>query len=134
MQSQKLSRIVYISAFYDLIVTAPFASPWSARWLSDQLMNVHERLNWSGSAPSLSDPLALLFANLMGTIVLIWAVVRLRSPTLEFGLYDTVARVLFSSWMLYALLNGGSEVLVHFIVAEVSWAVVQGAALYHAQC
>ena len=129
MPRQGFSRVVYFSALYDLIITAPFAFPWSARWLSGVLAQVHESASLSGSAPSLADPFALLFANLMGTIVVIWAVIRLRSPTLESGAFDTLGRVLFSCWMWFAWVSGGSSLLLHFLAAEVLWALVQGLAL-----
>lgn len=130
MSHRKRSRVVYSSAFYDLVVTAAFATPWSARWVSGILVELHHAWGLSGAPPSLQDPLSLLFANLMGTIVLIWSVLRLRSPTLEFGAFDTLGRVFFSFWMAFALLNGASTLLLHFLVPEMLWGLVQGGAVY----
>lgn len=130
MSTQEHSRVVYFSALYDLVVTAAFATPWSARWLSGIFTELHHAWGLSGSSPSLADPLALLFANLMGSIVVIWSLIRLRSPSFEFGAFDTLGRLLFSCWMGVALFNGASSILVHFLIPELLWGLVQGAAVY----
>lgn len=122
-------RVVWSSALYDLLVTWPFATPWSARWLAQQLAALHATLNLSGTPPSLDEPTALLFANLMGSLVVVWSVLRLRSPTVENGLADACGRALFSSWQLFALLHGGSLVVLPFLLAEVAWGLAQLAVL-----
>lgn len=118
-------RVVFVSALYDLLVTWPFATPWSARALTDLLRSAHEGFQLPGASPSLLDPTALLFANLLGSIVVVWSVVRLARPTLALGLADTAGRALFATWMLYALTHGGSPVLVPFLVAEVLFGAAQ---------
>jgi hypothetical protein len=70
--------------------------------------------------------MTLLFASLMGSLVLVWSVLRLLRPTAELGLADTVARLLFASWMAVALANGATGMLVGFLVAELGWAAAQG--------
>ncbi|MGZ3416850.1 MAG: hypothetical protein ACXVEF_16505 [Polyangiales bacterium] len=122
------TRIVFASALYDLIVTAPFATPWTAQHSFGMLGRAHAALGLSGVVPSLSDPFALLFANLMGSIVVVWSVVRLLSPTPRLGAADTAGRALFSLWMAFALAHGASSILVGFLVLEIAWAIVQGAA------
>ena len=118
-------RVVWSSALYDLLVTLPFATPWTAQWLSRQLAALHTAMQFQGAPPSLEEPTALLFANLMGSIVVVWSVLRLRAPTAQHGLADATARLLFSSWMLFALLHGGSPIVVPLLVAEVAWGLVQ---------
>lgn len=125
MNSVLIRRVVWWSALYDLLVTWPFATPWSARWLSHQLASLHAAWSLAGTPPSLDEPTALLFANMMGSIVVIWSVLRLRSPTAQNGLADACGRALFSSWQLFALLHGGSWVVLPFFIAEVAWGLVQ---------
>jgi hypothetical protein len=118
-------RTIRRSALYDLIVTAPFATPWTARWLVDALGALHDTLGLSGQRPVLVGAIAILLANLMGSLVVIWSLVRLRAPTLDHGATDSLARGVFSLWMAYAILAGGSPLLLGFLVAEVAWGVVQ---------
>ena len=124
--ASSLSRVVYFSALYDLIVTAPMATPWTAQWLSNFLNHLHNSQQLSGMALSLDNPFTMLFVNLMGSIVVVWSLVRLRSPQLILGAADTVGRLLFSTWMLYAIFHGASAILWHFLAAEMLWAIVQG--------
>lgn len=127
MTESTIRRVVFFSALYDLLVTWPFATPWTATWLSGQLGALHLQLGLSGVAPALDSPTALLFANLMGSIVTVWSILRLLRPTAELGAADTAGRVLFSTWMVFALLHGASPVLVPLLVLEVAWGLVQGA-------
>ncbi|MBE2252687.1 MAG: hypothetical protein IAE78_24355 [Myxococcus sp.] len=127
MNPQLVSRVVFLSALYDLAVTLPFATPWTARLVLQQLTSAHHQLGLSGAAPQLVEPIALLFVSLMGSLVVVWSGVRLLSPTAPLGAADTLARLLFSTWMLHALAHGGSWVVVPFVVAEVAWGLVQGA-------
>lgn len=126
----RAARIVFASALYDLVVTAPFATPWTATNALEHLDRIHHALNLGGSLPEHTQPLALLFANLMGSLVVVWSIVRLKMPTAELGAADTAARALFSLWFAFAMVHGVSRVLVGFLVLEVSWAFVQGAAVF----
>ena len=116
-------RIVWFSALYDLIVTAPFATPWTFELNRAQLSAVNVALG--GQPLPAFDPVQTLFVLLMGSIVIVWSVLRLRGPTVQLGRYDAAARVLFSVWMAWAWMQTGAPVLLLFIVPEVSWAVVQ---------
>jgi hypothetical protein len=118
-------RTIRRSALYDLIVTAPFATPWTAGWLVSGLGALHDALGASGQRPVLVGAIAVLLANLMGSLVVIWSIVRLRAPTLAHGATDTIARGVFSLWLAYALVAGASTLLAGFLVAEVAWGVVQ---------
>jgi hypothetical protein len=122
-------RIVFLSALYDLVVTLPFATPWSARFTVARLADLHRTLGLSGIAPSFETPDSLLFATLMGSIVVVWSVLRLRAPTIEHGIADTAGRVLFSTWMAYALAHGASPVIGVLLLLEIGWGLVQGAAV-----
>ena len=117
-------RILRASAIYDLVVTAPFATPWTFGVLADLLRQTHERLGLAGILP-VSDPMHVLFANLMGSVVVIWSIVRLHLGLPVLGRYDAAARVLFSAWMLYALTGGFSVVIVPILIVEISFGIGQ---------
>ncbi|MCQ9135504.1 MULTISPECIES: hypothetical protein [Streptomyces] len=116
-------RVVRASAWYDLTVTAGFATPWT-------YAAVHRLLSWWSSSWGLGafpplDPVQTLFANLMGAVVVVWAVLRLLAPLPVHGLYDGAARVLFSLWMAYAAAQGAPGVLWLFLGVEVAFGAAQ---------
>ncbi|WP_225827916.1 hypothetical protein [Streptomyces naphthomycinicus] len=116
-------RLVRTSGWYDLIVTAGFATPWTYRLL-------HHLLSAGGAAAGLGTmppltPMQTLYANLMGSVVVVWSVLRVVRPLPSHGLLDGTARVLFSLWQAYALAHGGPAVLWPFLVVEVSFGIAQ---------
>jgi hypothetical protein len=116
-------RLVRSSAWYDLVVTIGFATPWTYALL-------HRALNAGSEALGLSplheaNPTQLLYANLMGSVVTVWALLRLIRPRRVHGLFDGVARLLFSSWFAYALGHGGPELLWPLLAFEVPWGLTQ---------
>lgn len=116
-------RIVRASAWYDLIVSAPFFTPWSFAFAHGQLSPLNGQL---GGAPlPVFDPFHILFVCLMGSIVLVWSLLRLRAPSVSLGRHDGAARVLFSLWMVWALTATGAPMLWLFVVPELTWGVVQ---------
>jgi hypothetical protein len=70
-------------------------------------------------------PFHVLFACLMGSIVLVWSVLRLRAASVLLGRYDGVGRFLFSFWMAWALAATGAPLLWLFLVPEFCWGVIQ---------
>jgi hypothetical protein len=122
-------RTIRRSAWYDLIVTAPFATPWTARWLVEALGGLHDALGLPGQRPALTSAIAVLLANLMGSLVVVWSIIRLRTPTLDHGINDVVARGAFSLWMAWALITGVSPLIAGFLVAELGWGVIQARAV-----
>jgi len=116
-------RVVRASAAYDLVVTAPFATPWTFAVAFSQLGAVNQALG--GQPLAAFEPLHLLFALLMGSVVMVWSVLRLRAPTVQLGRYDAAARALFSTWMAWTWAQTGAPVLLLFLLPEAAWAVVQ---------
>jgi hypothetical protein len=114
---------VRASAWYDLVITAGFATPWTYAL-------VHDALSRSGSALGLGalpglDPVQTLYANLMGSVVIVWAALRLVRTLPLHGLFDGIARALFSTWLAYAPAHGAPRLLWVFFVAEVAFGVIQ---------
>ena len=125
-------RIIFFSALYDLIVTAPFATPWTAAPLLHQLADLHGRLGLNGEVLTVASPLVMLYINFFGTVVLMWACLRLWQPTVLNGAVDSAGRLFFVLWMARALLAGVSPLLGVFLVLEFLWLIVQGGAVLRA--
>jgi hypothetical protein len=115
--------LVRASAAYDLLLTAPFATPWTFALVHAQLSAVNQHLG--GAALPAFGPFHVLFACLMGSIVLVWSVLRLRAPSVTLGRYDGIGRFLFSAWMAWALAASGAPLLWLFLVPEFCWGVAQ---------
>lgn len=116
-------RLVRASAVYDVLMTGAFATPWSLLLLREQLSTVNVRL---GGAPlPVFEPFHLLIGCLLGSVVLVWSVLRIVDPQPRFGRFDAAARYLFSLWMGWALLVTGEPLLWLFIVPELAWGVAQ---------
>lgn len=116
-------RVVRASAWYDLVVTAGFATPWTYALLHHALSSLGGALGL-GVLPAL-DPVLTLYANLMGSVVVVWALLRIVKPLPVYGLADGGARTLFAMWQAYALAQGASRVLWVFFVVEVAFGVLQ---------
>lgn len=116
-------QVVRAGALYDFIVTAPFATPWSFAWLHAGLSQLNVQL---GGEP-LPDFAVLhtLLACLLGSVVTVWATLRWMRPETLLGRYDAAARLLFTSWMVWALAHGGPPLVWLFVVPEALWAVLQ---------
>ena len=122
--STQYRRLVLGSAWYDLIVTAAFATPWSFAALHAVMVSVSQAFDLPGSLPPF-EPVHMLMANLLGSIVCVWAVLRIRDPQLIYGRYDAVGRFLFAAWQAYALAHGASSLLVIFLFFELAWGGAQ---------
>lgn len=117
-------RLVRASAWYDLLVSAPFATPWTFALLHGALSAVASRWGLPGELPAFAA-LPMLMANLMGTLVCVWAILRIRHPEARLGRYDMVARMIFTFWQAYALAQGASWVILPFLLIEFAWGVAQ---------
>lgn len=107
-------RVMRTSAWYDLVVTAGFATPWTYTLVHDALQRAGDALGL-GVLPAL-DPIEILYANLMGSVVVVWALLRIVNPLPVHGLFDGIARTLFAVWQAYALAHGAPRWLWLFLV------------------
>ena len=124
MNSALYLHIVRASAWYDLLVTWPFATPWTFVWLYGSLTTLAQTLGLPGTVHPL-DATHVMFANLLGSVVLVWSLARLLNPTRQLGRLDGVARVLFAAWQLNAFLAGANAIVLGFTVFELAFAVLQ---------
>jgi len=115
-------RIVQASAWYDLVVTVGFATPWTFALVHAALSAAARGL--PGAFPAF-EPAHVLVANLLGSIVTVWAVLRIRDPQPQFGRYDAAGRFLFAAWQVYAVLHGASVIVLGFTVVELGFGVAQ---------
>ncbi|MFC0131365.1 hypothetical protein CR105_03235 [Massilia eurypsychrophila] len=115
-------RIVRVSAWYDLVATIGFATPWTFAAMHAMLAIAAQGL--PGSLPPF-EPAHMLMANLLGSIVVVWAVLRIRDPQLQFGRYDAMARFLFAAWQIYAVAHGASALILGFTLFEIVFGVIQ---------
>ncbi|GAB3225024.1 hypothetical protein GCM10027447_14200 [Glycomyces halotolerans] len=116
-------RLVRASAWYDLVVTAAFATPWTYVLAHGALSALGERTGL-GALPEL-EPMQVMYANLMGSVVVVWALLRLFRTLPVHGRYDGAARVLFALWQAYALSQGASGLLWGFLIVEVAFGAAQ---------
>ena len=123
LASPTFRKIVLGSAIYDLIVTAPFATPWSFAFARTQLDGINQLLG--GAALPAFEPFHVLFACLLGSVVLVWSLLRISDPQQRFGRFDGMARLLFSTWMTWTLAVTGAPLLWLFIVPEMAFCVAQ---------
>lgn len=123
MTSRRYLQLVRASAWYDLVVTAPFATPWTFQWLHAALCQAAGIVG-AGALPAF-DPTHILFANLLGSVVVVWSLLRILGARVSHGLFDAAARALFACWQAYALAHGASLVILPFLAFEVFWGVAQ---------
>ncbi|MBC2688184.1 hypothetical protein [Pseudomonas kielensis] len=121
---QQYRRLVRRSAWYDLIVMAAFVTPWSFTALHGLLSGLSQVLDLPGELPVFA-PAHMLMANLLGSIVCVWSVLRIRDPQAVYGRYDAAGRFLFATWQAYALLHGATGLLALFLVVELAWGIAQ---------
>lgn len=127
--SSRVRRVVFWGAVYDLVVSVPFASPFTAGATINLLSTLDETLGLSGEALTSPPPVVLLFASFFGTVVTLWSGLRVYRPTALHGAVDSVGRLFFSSWMIWSLLAGGTTMIVPFLLFEIGWLLAQTAAL-----
>ena len=116
-------RIFLASAWYDLAVTAAFATPWTLTLVYALFATINTALGLSPLQPL--PPEGVLYANFLGSIVTVWSVLRLRTGMVWMGRYDAAARFMFSAAMIHALASGASPLLWGFLVFELTFGILQ---------
>lgn len=117
-------RIVKAAAWYDVLSTGLLTTPWTFSFMLGMLAQINAALGLPGAIP-VYQPIFGIFGNLLGSIVMVWAILRLRSPEVRFGRYDAACRALYTIWMTYALLEGFSVILLGYIIPEIVFGVAQ---------
>lgn len=124
MTTTSYLRLVRASAWYDLVATIGFTAPWTFLAVLAGLDALSKLLGIEARMPAF-EPAHMLMANLLGSIVTVWAVLRLREPRMLYGRYDAAGRFLFAAWQLYALVHGAHPIVWGFFVMEVAFGIAQ---------
>jgi hypothetical protein len=123
MHTSTYRRVVQASALYDILVTAPLATPWSLPFVHGLMSRLNVQLG--GTPLPEFAPFHMFIAGLLGSIVVVWSLLRLRAPSLLLGRHDGAARFLFSGWMAWTLAQTGAPLLWLLLVPEFLWGVAQ---------
>lgn len=114
-----------VGAWYDLVVTVGFATPWTAAALLDLMRTVHRAADLPGEPlPAFEGP-HLLFVTLFGAAVTMWSIARALRPVPWMIALDTAGRVVFSLAFVGMLTGGHSWVVMPFLALEVAFLVAQ---------
>jgi hypothetical protein len=124
VKQARFITIVKASAWYDLIVTWPFATPWTFALLYSTLTSASQTLSLPGSLPPL-DATSMLFGNLLGSVVVVWSLARILAPSVRMGRLDGVARFLFAAWQVHAVMNGAGVIVLAFTAVELVFGILQ---------
>ena len=124
MDAKNFARIVRLSALYDLIVTALFVTPWTFMLVHWAISALDAGLAMPGQIGEAST-ITVLFANLLGSVVVVWSLVRLHLGLPLLGRYDAIARLLFASWQIHAMASGLSLVILPLTLFEIGFGVLQ---------
>lgn len=122
-QQATFRRIVRASAWYDLLVTVPFAVAPGVTLVWPVFDALQRSMNGQALPPL--DAHGMLFANFFGSVVLVWSLVRLVYDDPRLGRFDAVSRVLFTAAMLRALHHGAMPALIGFVVVEATFGLLQ---------
>jgi hypothetical protein len=122
--SKQYRRIVRASAWYDLLATIGFATPWSFAAVHASLLWLVDKWQLAGAFPAFA-PAHVLMVNLLGSVVTVWALLRIRDPQQQFGRYDAAARFLFATWQIYAVAHGASTIILAFTAMEIVFGILQ---------
>ena len=117
-------RIVRASAWYDLVTAIGFATPWTFALFLAGMDGLSAMLGLPDRVPAF-EPAHMLMVNLMGSLILVWAILRVRDPQVQYGRYDAVARLLYATWQLYALAHGAHPLIWGFVVFEVVFGIAE---------
>jgi hypothetical protein len=126
MKLDSYRRLVAAGGLYDLLVSAPFATPWTARLVLETMQRLHAALHLGGAPAPTFAPLPLVFVAFFGTVVTLWSLVRLVYRRPVDGGIDALGRIAFASWMAWGLAQGANHLLGVFLVLELGFALAQG--------
>ena len=124
MKQLRYLSIVRASAWYDLLETWPFAVPWTFVWVYASMAALAQAWGLPGTVHPL-DATHIMFANLLGSVVVVWSLARVLSPSVRLGRLDGLARFLFAAWQVNAFLSGASAIVLGFTIFELVFGVLQ---------
>jgi hypothetical protein len=119
-------NIVRALASFDFLVTALLAFPVSARGFLDVLFHLNGYFGGASTPPAF-DGIHWLFVNLAGVLGVLWAAVRIATPSRLLAGLDAGGRVWVSLLILwYVLVGGAPGLLLLFAGTELGGAFAEG--------
>lgn len=125
-------RIIFWGAAYDVLITAAFATPWTAAPVLRFLSELHTQLGLAGTALPTADPVTMLFINFSGTLVLLWSGLRLFRPILLYGAIDAAGRLAVALWIFLAVQAGATTLSLPLMIGELIWFALQASTVIYA--
>jgi hypothetical protein len=116
--------IVRVSAAYDLFTVLGFITPWTTGSTLALILGLGQIVGLHAAQPTF-DPMQMLFVNLMGSAVLVWALARLTFPTQAMGRFDALSRLLFAIWEVWAVWHGAPAIVLAFTMGEIAFGVAE---------
>ncbi|MBR0694031.1 hypothetical protein [Bradyrhizobium lablabi] len=117
-------KVVRVSAVYDLFTVLGFVTPWTTGPTLALILGIGEIVGLQAAHPTF-DPMQMLFVNLMGSAVLVWALARLAFPNQAMGRFDALSRALFAIWEVWAVWHGAPAIVLAFTVGEIAFGAVE---------
>ncbi len=116
-------------ALLDLVVTAAFALPPLLPLFLDGVYAVNGALGGADTPPPVA-PLHAFFICLAGALGVLWALVRIRTPTATLGASDAIGRLWVGLLIVYFVgVAGAPRVLLLFVLSELAGALHQAVVL-----
>ncbi len=113
--------ILAAGALFDLLFSLPIAVPALSAGYIDLLHAINAALGDLLPRPEFG-PIELIFANMFGVSICIWAIMRLVQPSAAFAFYDIWMRAGVTMIFLnYALSGTGPIVMYFFLILDIFW-------------
>jgi hypothetical protein len=116
-------KLVRASAWYDLVLSGLVATPWTFALFHGLSSSLNQALGGSPLPPF--GPFQVMIAAMMGTVVVVWSILRLVEPSVRLGRFDGTGRFLFATWMARTLAATGAPILWLLVIPEATWGVLQ---------
>ncbi len=123
--SLKNETVIRGFAAFDLVVTGLFAVPWTATLVLSLIYELHSVLIYANPPGFVIDTMTLAFANIMGVIGVLWAVVRLKRPTRDYARWDAIGRFYVAVVLLWHIAGSLSPIFLAFVATELIGSVWQ---------
>ncbi|HMQ58437.1 MAG TPA: hypothetical protein PKE65_07805 [Rhizobiaceae bacterium] len=117
----KARRLLHAGALYDLVVVGPLALPVVALWHLEVLFHINSMLGFTGAFPEFA-PIHLVFVNLFGMVIIVWAAMRFLAPAPVLARGDMLLRLGVSAILAwYAADPAVHRIVLIFLTLEIAW-------------
>lgn len=111
MTHESYARLVRFGAIYDLIATAGLAVPPLAALVLGVIRGLDAQLGFDTAFRPV-DATTMFLINLAGCFVIVWAIARLRMPTVQLGRMDAGLRLALVGLQVWAVAMGATPILL----------------------